>query len=360
MDSGKRADDRNCVRSFLTYQWQPGKITTFVLPVVDIEMIVDKLANVADGLTGSDQLAIQQQIVNWQTVLAQYRSHNMNLTQILTADNQLFLSMLKSFSQFQAGGISETDFLTAFESFLGRSDPAGMDSAAGLFRSAFDGLSGLCSTGVQSAGNSYVRSSCDDFSSSKAGYKDLYSFLSAACEMPATPDADTGTAADDYLNPVPPYSPGSNANSDQVPQYNPLKKSAVMGQLCRRQKVVTSGLPGGPVADPDGSDELLGFLQSSTKYVTFGSNAPTTLTWTSTVKASLSVGASLDAEENNVGGADAYTDLDAFGGAVHVSLAGKGGGGLRLTVGKSSHSSHNYERTVTINLGDGDLGTIGK
>jgi hypothetical protein len=56
------------VREFNTYQWQPGKITTFVLPVVDIEMIIKKPTNMLPDLVGQDQSNIQKQINNWNKV----------------------------------------------------------------------------------------------------------------------------------------------------------------------------------------------------------------------------------------------------------------------------------------------------
>ena len=320
----------NCVRAYNTYQWQPGKVTTFVLPVIDIELLIDKLSNIATAtsLSDTERVQVTQQVKNWQKVLSTYRSHNTDLTRIFSADNSLFLTTLTSFKKFKAGGISESDFLNAFDSFLGTSDLPGRKVARQRFHAAFDGLSSVCSVAVSSS-NSYVKSTCLDFSDTKADYKDLYGLLSSACDLPGSPDAGDS---------------------------NPLKNSVLLQGLCRQGSVgISSTIPGG-FADSDTSNELMGFLKSNTKYITYSSNAPTTLTWTSTVTDSLSVSANEDATAQNEGSVDGFIDGDVFGATLHGIISAGGAADLQLSVGKTSDSTHDFTRTVTINLDDNDLG----
>jgi hypothetical protein len=141
-------------------------------------------------------------------------------------------------------------------------------------------------------------------------------------------------------------------------QRNPLKNSMLMQGLCKKGSVAKAlKIPGG-LADSDTSNELMGFLKSNTKYITFGSNAPTTLTWTSTITDALSVSASEDASQTNGGSVEVFADMDAFGGKINSNIDAGSGRQFGLLVGKTSDSSHGFTRTVTVNLDDKDLGNI--
>ena len=295
-------------------------------------MLIGKLTNIASSLSGSDLTNIEKQISNWQTVLRNYRAHNDDLTQIFSADNNLFMAMLKSYQQFASSGISESDFVAAFDSFLTNFDPSALSQAQSLFSSTFNQLGSVCSVAVDQSTNNYVKSACSDFSASKKDYSDIYDFLSSACDMPATPDG------------------GAN---------NPLQNSVIMQNLCKKSSSVASAnnIPGG-LADSDSSDELMGFLKRNTKYITFSSNAPTVLSWTSTVSDSLSVDASAEGSEDQGDDYSSHTGLDTFGVTVSNAMSTGTGKGLGLSVGKSSGSSHEYSRTVSIILADNDIGWL--
>ena len=330
MAAGEREDNRNCVREFNTYQWQPGKVTTFILPVVDIEMLITKLTNMLPDLVGKDKVNIQKQIGNWQKVLSTYRGHNDDLTQIFSADNQFFLSMLRSFQKFKAGGITESDFLNSVESFIGY-DPEALGLGLGLFHASYDNFDNLCSVGV-GRGNTLVQSVCSDFSSSKSDYKDLYGFLRTACDLPGSLDSG-----------------GSS---------NPLRNSVLINKMCATGSVASAAdIPGG-LGNADTSGELMGFLKSNTKYITFSSNTGTSLSWTSSVSDSLTVSASEDLSRAFNSGGELHSGIDVAGGAVNFGTSLGLGGGHSLSIGKSSDSSHDFSRTVSIFLDDNDLGKI--
>lgn len=68
-----------CIYAVDTLQWMPGKTTTFVLPVIEIEEIINDLAflistpHLNTGIDATDA-NIQKQIDNWESVLSNYRA----------------------------------------------------------------------------------------------------------------------------------------------------------------------------------------------------------------------------------------------------------------------------------------------
>ena len=131
-----------------------------------------------------------------------------------------------------------------------------------------------------------------------------------------------------------------------------------MNGLCKEGRVVNGNdIPGG-LESSDDRDDLMGFLKSKEKYLTFSSNAPVTLTWTSTVSDSMSSTATIDSTmlDSTLTEANIGTNLKG----VDV-MAGVDGGFARdfhLFIGQTSDSSHEYSRTVSITLDDNDWGQI--
>ena len=155
--------------------------------------------------------------------------------------------------------------------------------------------------------------------------------MSSACDAPGTPNAG---------------------------QDNPLRNSVLMNGLCKEGVVVNGeDVPGG-LESSDNRDDLMGFLKSKDKYLTFSSNAPVTLTWTSTVSDSISSTVTIDTTMLDSGDGDLHFGGNVFG----VDLMGEVNAGasraFQLFLGSTSDSSHGYTRTVTVNLDDNDFGLM--
>ena len=102
---------------------------------------------------------------------------------------------------------------------------------------------------------------------------------------------------------------------------------------------------------------MLSFLADKEQYITFSANSPIELSWTTTIT---------EANEQSSNFASAWPQsftggFDVSGvlaGVVlaHVELDYDAAWGGTLSLGKVSTSSHDFDRTVTIKLDDGDLG----
>lgn len=296
---------------------------------MDIEALILRLTAIAADLVLYEKSLITNQIKNWETVLSNYRKHNSGLTEMFSADSKLFLNMLTSFSKFnKGGGVSKGEFEESFKSFVSSTDLPARKLALDYFDKAFNSLENQCSVGMDSSRNQYLKTTCSDF---KSSYRSLKGFLSSACDMPGSPSAGVG---------------------------NPLRDSVLMNGLCKEGRVVNGkDIPGG-LESSDDRDDLMGFLKSKEKYLTFSSNAPVTLTWTSTVSDSMSSTATIDSTmlDSTLTEANIGTNLKG----VDV-MAGVDGGFARdfhLFIGQTSDSSHEYSRTVSITLDDNDWGQI--
>jgi hypothetical protein len=159
----------------------------------------------------------------------------------------------------------------------------------------------------------------------------LYGFLRTACDLPGSLESG-----------------GSN---------NPLQNSELINKMCLKGTVADAkDIPGG-LGTADTSSDLMGFLKSNTKYITFSSNTGTSLSWTSSVSDSLSVSASEELSRAFEGGGELHSGIDVGGESVNFGSSLGLGGGLSLSIGKTSDSSHEFSRTVSIFLDDNDLGT---
>ena len=121
--------------------------------------------------------------------------------------------------------------------------------------------------------------------------------------------------------------------------------------------VVVDGadIPGG-LESSDNRDDLMGFLKSKEKYLTFSSNAPVTLAWTSTVSDSISSTAMIDSTMLDSGNVIPHVGGNIAGWDLMAEMDVGGSKDFKLTIGQTSDSSHEYTRTVTIQLNDDDFG----
>ena len=105
-------------------------------------------------------------------------------------------------------------------------------------------------------------------------------------------------------------------------------------------------------------DSLFGFLQDKTKYVTFSSNAPVTMSWTITVSDSNTFTTSVGVSTHSNSKTTRISDLTIEFIKAHSDSEDDDVSSFQLGIGKSSDSSHTFERTVTITLDDDDIGTL--
>jgi hypothetical protein len=303
-----------------------------VLPVVDIEALIVRLTAMTADLSETDKSKITKQIKNWNTVLSNYRKQSSSLTDIFSAESKLFSDMLSSFSDFNRNGaVGKNEFLRSFKSFVSGSDIPARSLALGYFDQTFNGLENQCSVGMDASTNQYLKSTCSDFATSKSGYRTLRGFLSSACDMPGSP-----TAGDS----------------------NPLRNSVLMQGMCKEGVVADAkDIPGG-LESPDNRDDLMGFMKSKEKYLTFSSNAPVTLTWTSTVSDSITSTATIDSTMSDSGNVNPHFGGNVFGVDLMAEVDTGGSKSFQLVIGQTSDSSHEYTRTVTIQLDDNDFGEI--
>jgi hypothetical protein len=249
---------------------------------------------------------------------------------MFSADSKLFLDMLTSFSKFnKEGGVGRAEFKESFKLFVSSTDIPALDIAMDYFDKTFNGLQNQCGMGMDVSRNQYLKSTCSDFATSKSAYRSLKGFLSSACDMPGSPNAG---------------------------ESNPLRDSVLMRGLCKEGIVADQeDIPGG-LESSDRRDDLMGFMKSKEKYLTFSSNAPITLTWTSTVSDSISSTATIDSTISDGGDATVHLGKN-FGGVDVVGETTAGSSkGFQLSIGQTSDSSHEHTRTVSITLDDEDWG----
>ncbi len=282
-------------------------------------------------LNDPEKSKITKQITNWNTVLSTYRKQSSDLTEIFSAESKLFSDMLVSFSNFNKyGAVDDNEFLRSFKSFVSSSDIPARSLALNYFDETFNTLEGQCGVGMDKSTNQYLKSTCSDFATSKSSYRTLKGFLSSACDMPGSP-----TAGDS----------------------NPLRNSVLMKGLCKEGVVVADAndIPGG-LESSDNRNDLMGFMKSKEKYLTFSSNAPVTLTWTSTVSDSISSTATIDSSMLDSGNVNVHGGGNAWGVDFMGEVDTGGSKSFQLVIGQTSDSSHEFTRTVTITLDDSDWG----
>eukprot|EP01035_Chromulina_nebulosa_P063886 gene63886-87375_t len=141
-----------------------------------------------------------------------------------------------------------------------------------------------------------------------------------------------------------------------VADSSPLRKSALMKSACQHRIAAKSDdVPGGFTSDGT-DDSLMGFMTSSEKYLTFGAKAPLELSWASSVSDSKAFSSNLDysaSKESSKSTTVSGSVTFATGGITKDSDEGTG---HSISIGKTSDSSHSFERSVSIVLDDVDYG----
>ena len=330
-----------CIDETMTLVWHPGAVTTYALPVMEIEMIVHKLSYLLNqNITAADASKLNKLISNWNSVLSDYRSHNTDLTSMFSANTMQFNSAVKHFNDFRTGQLDAQDFASAVANTLdGVLDFPYITSMAYAMNGAFFQIKETCdqvlpyTVGTTLVGASEntggagptLKAVCDDFDPDS--WQSLASMINGAC---------------------------AGVSSDGEPS-NPLSSTPLFKQLCASENINGDSIPGG-LQTSSGPETLLGYLNDSKKLITLGANSPVKLSWTSTVSESKAFNVEFKTARSM--GINPYLNIQIK--LVAFGIMTKNGAGLTnmftIHLGKSSVEQHANERTVTVSLGDGDGG----
>lgn len=183
-----------CLDETTILAWQPGAVTTYALPVVEIEIIVDKLNTLVQFATPSDADKLNNLISNWNNVLMSYRVQSANLTSMFTAEIGQFVAAVNQFKAYQSGQTNAQDFASAVANTLdGLLDFPVINSIAYALNGAFYQIKETCdqvlpySVGVTIAGatedyggaGSYLQGVCNDFDPN--AWRSFAKMINGAC-----------------------------------------------------------------------------------------------------------------------------------------------------------------------------------
>ena len=331
---------QTCIDETMILTWHPGAITTYALPVVEIEMIIDKLSSLAQYASPDDAIKLNDLSANWNTVLSNYRSHNNDLTSMFSAEALQFSQAVKNFKAYQKGQLNVQDFASAVANTLdGLVDFDAITDIAGALNRAFTQVKQSCdqvlpynvgdtlvgASGDTGGAGSYLKGVCNDFDPD--AWQSFATMITGAC---------TGISADGSPD-------------------NPLSSTPLFQQMCASERLSGGGIPGG-LQTSTGPESLLGFLSDNKKLITFGANSPMELSWTSTVSESkaftVEFQSSRTVQEEHL----YHFEFEVFGIGEKTNNDYGLNNVFTLYLGKSSEEDHESERTVTVSLDDDDDG----
>ena len=340
-------------------------MSTFILPVIEIEQVIQKLIVLRDKTVATSQFPttkpsaqpneytkIDAMISNWNTILTTYRSQTGDLTYAFTNELTQYNDMVNSFYNYQhtqntvaVAGLSAQAAMQGIVYIIGISlsglgftkygNPAFYGEMtlkaiqAVIFTALQSTLHDYCSDmdiRNQYQFDSYNTHICQDFSNSKWQY--FTNFFKDVCSMQT----------------------GFDSASDL---------STFYGNLCLNGSPVDpSTIPGG--VESSGIDQtLFQFLQSNKAYLTFGAQLSTSLMWTSSVTSSLTHTTTFTNNHDNEIDLTGVTVMQ-LGVEDESSYAVKIGSTYNIAVGQTSTRTESTQRTVVINFGDADQGTTFK
>lgn len=329
-----------CLDDKMILSWQPGAVTVYALPVIEIEMIVGKLTALLPSASSTDAGKLVKLIGNWNSVLSNYRSHNSNLTSMFSDETLQFISVVNRFKAFKNGQLDAQDFASAVANTLdGRIDFTYLGTILYALNGAFSQIQETCdqvlpySVSMTIAGatedtggaGSYLQAVCDDFDSN--AWESFATMINGAC---------------------------SGISADGEPQ-NPLSSTPMFVKLCAAETLTDDSVPGG-VQSSSGPVSLLSFLNDNKKFMTFSAKSPVELSWTSAVTESRTFNVEYEYSRTLTADSDIAGELEIFGIGVDSETNFGLTNTFAISLGKSSEEDHETERTVTVTLDDEDNG----
>lgn len=249
--------DSFCIRDTNTYVWLPGKLTTYILPVIEIEDIIRKLSKIVDDLTSVNATPanvdaaskLLKQISNWKTVLFNYRAHNDEKTALFSADQKLFNSMSAAFNDFQDETHGEMSFfdndrlgplldsVNSYSNLKLNADQKQILNEWQRLINAYASTAKECTLFVEIVGStitSVKNKLCDEFTGNK--WKNFWQAINGACDV-SSPDFK-----------------------------NSLSDGTFLQSFCKSKGTsMGNDIPGGLSNSPD-DNSVFGFLKDDKKY----------------------------------------------------------------------------------------------
>ena len=326
-----------CLDDQLILNWHPASISTFALPVIEIEILIDKMTILLSGKQSEDNLVrLSKQISNWNTVLSNYREHNVKTVSMFSEATRQFIDVVTAFGKFQTGQYSIDDFQNALgpgamdgQNILPFTYSTTVDAYISDLNNAFLDVSQSCDqvlpyTDTSSEAENYLKNICDNFSSKT--WRTFASMVVGSCEV-----------------------------SEDGESSNPLRSVPLFMSLCAARTISGSDIPGG-LQGTAGNASLTGFLSDSKVLLTFGANSPVSLSWTTEITESKTFSVGYDVSYD----ASADSGVDAGGGAASIVIEGTSDFGIdrtfEINLGKTSDEIHDAQLMISISLDDGDNG----
>jgi len=341
----------NCFKFDRTVQWLPGKVSTFVLPVHQIEALTVKLdkllnrASVQENPTEAAKLAAKA--ANWATILANYRAHNDELTPIFSAENEQFRGMVMMYQNFLNGGLTQEDVADSLrEKMLYRNSR----SFTSDYNEAFQAYGTSCDSVIPSHQNKYMRNICDGFSRSK--WEDAYSTIMGACSMT---NFISRRMRDSNTNSI------SDLSAEDVSIHrklldNPFSNSPLIEGMCKTGTAIDGTEYPGGVEPANNPQQMFGFLSDKNQYLTFSSNSPISMSWSSSISDSMEQSSSFSTNYPYSVGGSLGAELSVAAVSFSLSASLEASFGAAFSIGKTSSNGHEFSRSVSITLDDGDIG----
>ena len=332
---------KTCLRPYATNVWHPAQATTYVLSVYEIEQIVNSLnSKINVNTTDTAVPQLRKQVSNWQTVLSNYRQHNTDTSTLMSMETSLLQRMVSSYNSWTNSPSSDSSYravldksINDFNSYYFSPKLASYGAFVVRVDQSVKKIQSICSQ-TQYVSNSFIQRNCADFGK-ETGLSSFYSAIVSACDIP-DPSISTSSTL-------------SSLSSIQ---------QLCLGKSGNRNAVTNPGdLPKG-LLNSNGKDSLLKFLSDSSKLITFGSNSPLTMSWTSTVTDYISNTYSVDTvgDTSQDTGASYSASFAMF--YFQGSALGTHGSGGENSYGKTTEDTHEFDRTVTVTLEDDDIGTV--
>ena len=326
-----------CVSSRKTFVWLPGQTTTFVLPVIEIEDIIERLKGVVEEDSNpTDKQQLTTQIEHWETVLDTYRAGNDDFPPIFNEEALRFNSMANSFANYKTGQLSIDDFVNSLNPDLTYPSWTFNTPDSSTVRNRMNDLQGQFNS---------LTTTCDEVLLNPSA--DSSSFLNTVC-------SDLSAA---NWNAFAQLLTGACINLDNADPI--VSTSEFSRRMCRTEDITdpNNEVPGGVAG---GTASLFGFLSSTTpQFVTFGAYETLEMSWKSEITNSktFTVGFTVNQEYSLA----LNLDTENVIGIVDIIL--KTGGELSITaldlsLEKQSGTSHVDERVITVEMGDDDDGTF--
>lgn len=282
----------DCVASKWVYLWEPNSISTYVLPVYQIEDRIKKLIAL-NATQPENTKSIIQQVKNWESILSIYRSYTSSLLPMLSSQDASIAAMVNAATSHNDDIITMvSDLMTN----LGGASILTVNDVA----TTFSRLNQICES-TRTATPS-IPSYCSDFVPNR--WQEMFDAIDGACSLNLA------------------YHNGSYGGTSNTDQYS----SPLLHEFCLPKSL---------------QHKPLTILKDPTSFLSFGANSPIDMKYTSKISDSLSIRTAFRSI------LDSSSQISAL-----VEIGGTSSEGIV----KELENAHTYDREVHMHLGDSDEG----